>query len=183
MYINPSFRPYEPHLCHFSFRECERSLGARGYLVFVRKKDLASSLQVFHSNQVFQVRKLFQVWKLNISLTSTFFLNSKHTFSRHRNFSFIELPWDRLTDSGLHFTFSSKTHERDIIFDWNMFLHDPTWKFQLMYSCSKFEYFSRNFTFAHEIGCLACMTSLSALASAQLGFAWKMVVMYKTYQN
>ena len=121
-----------------------------------------------------------------------------------------------------------------------MFLHDPTWNFQLVDSCSKFEIFwskfhlctwnwlfglhdkfvnfsinsthicmksgehiqniskvafkisncfkhfefsGQNFTSAHEIGCLARITSLSVLVSAQLGFEWKAVIMYTTSQN
>ena len=76
MYINSSFRPYEPHLHHLTLGECERSLGVRAYLVFVRKGDIASSLQVFSFHPSFSSEKTFpQVWKLKKLFTHFHFLS------------------------------------------------------------------------------------------------------------
>ena len=71
MYINPIFWPFYPHLHHFSFGECERSLGVRAHLVFVRKRGSNIKFgKFFIPKPNFQVRKLFQVLKLNFSVTS-----------------------------------------------------------------------------------------------------------------
>ena len=75
MYINPSFRPYEPHFHHLSFGECERSLGLRAYLVFCEERGSSFKFASFYYFiQVFQVRQLFQVWKLKF-FTHLYFLS------------------------------------------------------------------------------------------------------------
>ena len=171
-------------MCHLAFGECERSLGVRAHLVFCEETGSSFKFASFSiPSKFFKWENFSKFEKQNFPLTFTYLLNSKHVFFKLRNFSFIELPWDRLTDSGLHLTFSYKTHERHLIFYFNMFSHDPIWKYQLVVSCSKFQFLVEIWPSTHEIGCWSRMSSLSVLTSARLIFAWKVMIMYKTSQN
>ena len=183
MYINPSFRPYDPHLHHLAFGECERSLGVRAYLFFCEERGSSFKfISFFHFIEVFQGRKLFQFWKLKIFTHFHFLSQLKLLFFQTSKLFIHRTPIRPTNQLWIAFTHFHPNLMKDIsFFDRNMFLHDPTWKFQLVDSCSKFEFFGRKFTSAHEIGCLAYMTCLSVLASAQLIFTWKAVIMYKTY--
>ena len=76
----------------------------------------------------------------NFSSTFTCFLNSKHFFTKLLKFSFIELHETNSFTLDWKNTFSSKSHAIQIRIDWNMFLHDPTWKYHLMKPCSFFSF-------------------------------------------
>ena len=123
------------------------------------------------------------MWNSNFSFTFTLFLNSKHYFPNFETFHPSNShESDSPTLDCIH-NFSSITHEKHLIFDRNIFLHDPTWKSQLVDWCSKFQFLVKISPFAHEIGCSSCMTSLWVLETAQLRCAWKVVIKYKTSQN
>ena len=103
MYINPSFRPYEPHLHHLALGECETRLGVRAYLIFCEERGFSFKFASFSiPSKFFKWEKFSKCENLNFSFTFTCFLNSKHVFSKLQNFSFIEIPWDWPTYSGLH---------------------------------------------------------------------------------
>ena len=80
MYINPIFRPFDPHFHHFSFGEWERILGVRAQPVCVRKRGASINFgKLFIPRPIFQVKKLFPSSKTQLFTHFTiFYLNSKH---------------------------------------------------------------------------------------------------------
>ena len=123
----------------FSFGECERSLGVRAYLSFWEERWFSfgfSSCSI--PSKFFKWENFYKYENSNFSSTFTCFLNSKHFFSKLKNFSLIELHETNSPTLDWIHTFSSDSHEIHLIFNWNMFLHDTTWKHHLVKSCSKF---------------------------------------------
>jgi hypothetical protein len=144
----------------FSFRESERSLGVRVYLRFSRgKRILLEFFKICHSIHVFRVSKKFQVLKLKLLIHFHLFSQLKAFFHKTYKLFFHQTPWDQLITPGWKNTFSSKYHEIHLIIDWNIFLHDPTWKYHLMRPCSNFQFLVEVSPPTHDFGCSTCLSS------------------------
>ena len=158
----------------FSFGECERSLEVTTYLSFWEERGFSFDFSSFSiPSKFFEWENFCKYEKSSFSSTFTWFLNSKHFLTKLLNFSFIELHETNSSILDCIHTFSFESHEIHLTFDWNMFLHDPTWKSHLVDSCSNFQFLVEFSPFSHEIGCSTHMPSLWVLASAQLRFAWE----------
>ena len=170
---------YKPHIstpwasfAPVAFGEREKSLGVRNTNTFFVRKS-GSNIEfrkIFIHNQNFQVRNTSMFQKSNFHSLYHFSLQLKTHFFELENFFFIKLSMTSANPSWLALAFFIKTHETNFILDWNIFLHDLTWKFQFVNSCFKFDIFGQNFSSAHEIDCLVYMTSLLVLASNHLRF-------------
>ena len=172
MYINTIFRPFKPHLHHFSFGEWERRLGVTTQPICVRKRGSNINFgKFFIPKPNFQVRKLFQVIKLIFSLTSPFSILTQSTFLQtwklflHWTFHETNQP----TLDCIHI-FHPKLMKVILFSMETCFFMIQLAKFNLHW-CFKFDIFGQNFRYAHEIGCLACMTSLSVLTSNHIIFS------------
>ena len=133
MYITPPFGPYEAHLYHLAFGECERSLGVRAYLIFCEKRRFNFEFLCFSiPYEFFKWQNFSKCENSNFSFIFTLLLNSKHYFLNFKTFSLIELPWDQLTHSRLHLQ----------IFIWNSWKtsqlrlkHVSSWSYMKISSC------------------------------------------------
>ena len=135
---------------------------------FERKEGLASIFQVLPFHPSFSSEKTFinmetqNFYPLSLVFsTQSIFLQNFKTFLSSNSMRPIHPPLDCIH------TFSSGSHEIHLAFDWNMFLHDPTWKTHLMKSCSNFQFLIEFSPFAHEIGS-SCLSSLWVLTFVQL---------------
>ena len=130
------------HLFHLSFGECEISLGVRAYSIFCEERGSSIKFAIFSFHQCFSSEKTFPRMKtknfhsLRLSFSTQTILSPKP-----QKFSFIKLPWDRLTTYGLHSNIFNQN-------SWNKshlkLKHVSLWsysKIQLVYSCAKFELF------------------------------------------
>ena len=84
------------------------------------------------------------LWLRKLKLI-TYFFNSMQFSNKLQKLSFIKLHETNSFTPNCKNTFSPESHERNLRIDWNMFLHDPTWKSHLMKPCSFFSVFVRNF--------------------------------------
>ena len=125
----PLFLTLRASFSPFIFGESERSLGVRVYLSFSRFSI---------PSKFFEWETFFKYENLNFSSTFTCFLNSRHFFTKILNFSFIKLHETNSFTPDCKNIFSSKSHEIHLKIDWNIFLHDPTWKSHHMKPCSLF---------------------------------------------
>ena len=155
MYINPSFRPYDTHLNHLSFGECERILGVRAYLSFCEERGFSFEFSSFSSEKIFLSLKT-----QTFDSFSFFFSTQSITFQTFQTFHSSNSHEMNLRTLDYIYTFSYENHEEHLIFDRNMFLHDPTWKYQLVDSCSKFQFLIEISPSTHEIGYSFHMSSL-----------------------
>ena len=171
MYINLIFRPFEPHLHHFAFREWERSLGVRAQLICVRKK---------WSNINFGK---FFIPKPTFQSLQHFLSRPKAHFFKLENFSFIELSMRPTNQPLISFAFFIQNSWKWFYF----WLKDVSSWFNMQNSTCTFmfqiEIFDQNFSSAHEIHYLACITSVSVSTSNHPRFSKNLVIMSKTYQN
>ena len=152
----------------------DRSLWVRVYLSFWEERGFSFDFSSFTiPSKFFEGEKFSKYENSNFSSTFTCFLNSKHFFTKLQSFSFIELHETNTSTLDWKHTFSFESHEIHLTFNWNMFLHDPTWKSHLMESCSNFQFLVESSFPTHEIGCVACLSSLWVLAFSQLRFAWE----------
>ena len=129
--FNPPFFTLWASFAPFIFGESERSLGVRVLLeIFERREDLAWVFKIFHFIKVGWVRKTFLSMKLKLI---TCFLNQNHYFHQFQKKNyFIEFHETHFFTRDCRNTISPKYHERHLIIEWNMFLHDPTWKYHHM---------------------------------------------------
>ena len=87
MYINPSFRPYEPHFHHLAFGECEKNLGVRAYLSFCEERGFNFEFSSFAiPSKFFKWENFYKCENSNFLFTLTFLLNPKHIFSNFKTF-------------------------------------------------------------------------------------------------
>ena len=134
-------------------------------------------------SKFFEWEFFFKYETLNFSSPFSCFLNSNNFFTKLLNFSFMELLETNSFILDCSFTFLSKYHEILLTFNWNFFLHDPTWKYHLMESCSDFQFLVEFSPPTHEIGCSLCLSSSLVLEFGQLRVRWEAENMLKTSQN
>ena len=152
-YITPYFRPYEPHLHILALESKRRAQEWEFTCDFREKRKFCLSFQYFSSHWSLLSEENFSKYE-NLKLI-THFSNMRHSFIKHKTFSFIE-PHEThffITD-GKHL-FSTKYHEIHLGIEWDMFLHDLEWKSYHMKSCSIFQLLVEFSSPVHDFGCLA----------------------------
>ena len=170
----PQFFTLWASFAPFIFGESERILWVRAYLSFWEERGFSFNFSSFSiPSMFFKWENFYKYENLNLSSTFTCFLNWKHFFTKLQNVYFIELHETNSSILDCKPTFSYEYHEIHITIEWNMFLHDPTWKYHLMESCSNFQFLVEISPPTHEIGNLACLSSLWVLEFAQLWFTWE----------
>ena len=153
----------------FLWRVWEKLRCETTFSFFVKKEDLASSLASFSFETIFSSSKTFPSSKTQLSTplsisTQSILLPNLKTF---HSLNFHET--DQPTLDCIHI-FIQKS--------WKIFYcrskYFPSWSNMKISTCTfmfQIWVFGESFNFAHEIGCLACMTSLPVLASNHLGFS------------
>ena len=111
---------------------------------FREKRVYSLSFSRFVIPSMFFERENFSKYEnSNFSLV----FSTQNTLSTNfKTFSFIELHETHSFTLDCKNTFSPELHERHLIIDWNMFLHDPTWKCHHMKPFSFFLGSGQNFT-------------------------------------
>ena len=141
----PLFLTLWSSFASFSFGESERSLGVRVLLeIFKRREDLAWVFQDFPFHLSFFEWENFS--KYENSNFSLVFSTQSIISINFKTFSFIEFHETHSFTSDYKDIFSSISREIHLRIEWNMFLHDPTWKYHHMKPCSFFQFFGRIFT-------------------------------------
>ena len=115
----------------------------RVFLRFSREERILFEFSRFFISLKFVKCENFSKYE-NLNLSHNF-QNTKHFFTELQTYSFIE-PHDTnffITDCKQ--IFSTKSHEIHLGIEWDLFLHDPEWKFYHMKSSSFFSFFGRIF--------------------------------------
>ena len=148
-YITPIFNPMSLICTIYLWREWGDPNSESFTCDFREKRGFSSSFQDFSFHQSLWSEENFSKYELNFSLVS-----------QTHNILFIKLHESHFFITDCKNTFSPKSHEILLRIDWNMFLHNPTWKYYLMKPCSNFQFLVEISPTTHDFGCSSYFSSL-----------------------